>query len=374
MISLTGTTVLLLCVVLAIGLPVLALGCWHRVRGSRAVRAIQRAGLLAGSQLAAVLLVAVALNDYGDFYGSWHSLLRGSPGSARIAAAPAANGHRTALPAGRVHQQADASFSTRDQWPTRGRLESIAITGANSELVAHAWVYLPPQYFQASYAHSPFPAIEVLSPSAAGDTLIPPGSYPQVMLSLIDARRAAPTALVLLQPSVGGPPATQCTDVPSGPQAQTFYAVDLPSQLARSYRLRATDWGAFGTGAGGYCAAKLAMVHPQTFTAAVTVDSSHFAAMRTPTSGDPWDGSRILRNENDLSWRLQHLPAPPISLLVVSGADRLAQAGTAAFSALSRPPMILAHVSDPYGKSPRAGLPDELAWLAARLPAPVPVR
>jgi len=380
MISLTGTTVLLLCVVLAIGLPVLALGCWHRVRGSRAVRAIQRAGLLAGSQLAAVLLVAVALNDYGDFYGSWHSLLRGSPGSARIAAAPAANGHRTAPPAGRVHQQADASFSTRGQWPTRGRLESIAITGANSELVAHAWVYLPPQYFQASYAHASFPGIEVLSGYPGADGYLVHGlNFPTVLQHLIAAHRAQPSVLVMLRPSVTYPRDTECTNVPAGPQAETFFASDLPAQIAHDYRVLPTGWGAIGGSTGGYCAVKFAMTHTRVFYAAVSIQG-YFYALRDNTTGDLWGGSPVLRQLNDLEWRLRHLPAPPISVLLTTTLDQKSSIDgypdTERFAALVTKPMTVRTIVRAHGGHDVAtwalDVPEGLSWLSARLPAVPP--
>jgi hypothetical protein len=368
MISLTGTGLLVICGLLAAGLPVFAVVCWSRVRGPRAVRSLQRILMVAGSQLAAVLLVAVALNDYGAFYGTWSSLLRGSPGAVQVRHASATSGAGPA--AGRVQQVPDASFSTPAQWPTRGRLESLTIRGANSALSEHAQLYLPPQYFQAGFAASRFPVIEVLAGFGGGaGPITATAPYPQALLSLLDGHRGVPSALVLLRPSAGLPRLdAYCTDVPAGPQAAMFYTVDVPAQLAAGYRLRSAGWGALGVGDGGYCAARFAMTAPQTFTAAVSVDGP---TALPATDRGLWAGSSVLRAQSDLSWRLQHLPAPPVSLRVVSSSPAAA-ARAQAFVRSARPPMLVHQERGPAGTQQAAAA--ELAWLTGTLTAPVPAR
>src|SRR6478735_128153 len=133
--SLLGWPLLALLAVSAVGYPVLTLTLWPRVRGSRSLRAATRLAMVAGCQVTAVLLVAVAVNHYGYFYGSWSEL----PG----------------LP--------DPGWSSRQQWATRGRVESVTIRGVRSGLTSHAFVYLPPQYFQAEFAHRALPVTQVLA-------------------------------------------------------------------------------------------------------------------------------------------------------------------------------------------------------------------
>ena len=137
---------------------------------------------------------------------------------------------------------------------------------------------------------------------------------------------ARPTVLVMLRPRSSFPRDTECTDVPSGPQALAFFAQDVPLAIAGHYRVQDRGWGAIGDSTGGYCAAKLAMLHSDVFTAAVTL-SGYFHTLRDSTTGDLWGGSRVLWNLNDLEWRLRHLPPPPVSLLVTTAKDEAAPAG-----------------------------------------------
>lgn len=383
--ALLGTPLLVLLAVLAVGLPFAAVLLWSRVRGPRALQAAQRGGLLAAAQIAAVMLVAVALNDYGNFYGSWSSLLRAQSQHARVSAGNGPAGvhssrppHQPPAASGQIEQLPDPAYATHAQWPVLGRLESVMIRGASSGLKEHAYVYLPPQYFQSQYAGSRFPAMEVLTGYPGSDAdMIHGMNYPGVLLSLITQHQTQPTVLVMLRPSVNYPRDTECTNVPAGPQAETFYASDLPSQVSHSYRVRPTGWGAIGGSLGGYCAAKLTMLHPTVFYAGVSIQG-YYTARRDSTTGDLWGGSLVLRHLNDLEWRLGHMPPPPISLLVQSTLDQQGPYGyqdTERFTALVKKPMAVQMTMYQHGghniATWRIGLAQELSWLSAKLPAVV---
>jgi uncharacterized membrane protein len=71
---LLGSQLIVVLAVLTLLLPVLTVWVWSSQPGSRPVRFITRLALVVASQLAAVLLVAAAANDYGYFYGSWTGL------------------------------------------------------------------------------------------------------------------------------------------------------------------------------------------------------------------------------------------------------------------------------------------------------------
>jgi enterochelin esterase-like enzyme len=385
---------LVLLAVLALALPVATLMLWSRLRGPRAVRATARLSLVGASQVAAVVFVAAALNDYGYFYASWSDLLGqsssvGQPSSAapgHPAAAGAAAG--TATTAGPpavsvVRQLADPGWSTPAQWASRGRVESITINGVRSRLSSHAFVYLPPQYFQAAYRRRAFPAAQVFTGFPGTDLNLLKGmDYPARLLAEVQAGRARPTVLVMLRPSVTFPRDTECTDVPSGPQALAFFAQDVPLAVAATYRVQTRGWGAVGDSTGGYCAAKLAMLHSDVFTAAVTL-SGYFHTLKDNTTGELWGGSRVLKNLNNLEWRLRHLPPPPVSLLVTTAKDEAGSSGYAD----SRRFLVLAHaagaplrveslVLDHGGhnfSTWNSELPQALSWLTQRLPAPRPV-
>ena len=111
----------------------------------------------------------------------------------------------------------------------------MTISGGRSGLSEHAFVYLPPQYYQPAWAHRTFPAVEVLTGYPGNDlSLVNRMYYPQVLQQLVAAHRARPMVLVMLRPTVVPPRDTECTDVPAGPQVETFLAQDVPVAIRDS--------------------------------------------------------------------------------------------------------------------------------------------
>ena len=203
--------------------------------------------------------------------------------------------------------------------------------------------------------------------------------YPGALLDVITQRHSGPAVLVMLRPSVTYPHDTECTNVPGGPQAETFFDSDLPSQISGQYRVLPRGWGGIGGSTGGYCAVKFAMLHPDTWHAAVAIQG-YFTALEDGTTGNLWGRSTAVRNLNDLEWRLRNLPPPPVAVMLVSSRDETDPTyglpDTQRFAALVKSPMSVRTVIYAHGghnlPTWRVGLPGELAWLVAELPAPAP--
>jgi S-formylglutathione hydrolase FrmB len=177
----------------------------------------------------------------------------------------------------------------------------------------------------------------------------------------------------MLRPSVAPPRDTECTDVPNGPQAETYFAEDVPAALASVYRTAeyASGWSTMGDSTGGYCAVKLAMRHSDRYSAAVSL-AGYYHALQDITTGDLYGHSRPYREANDLLWRLRHLPPPPVALLLTTsrvGEKNYPQ--TRRFLALARPPTRVASITLPFGghhfSTWQRELPAALHWLGARL-------
>lgn len=373
-------------------LPVGTYLLWSRSRGPRVVRVASRLTLLGLSQLSAVLLVAALINDYGYFYGSWSELIGSTPNIpnyARVAPLQI----RTMEKAGHTQAQSIAAttipinpgvtsigetgWSTQAQWPTRGRIESVTISGPRSSLSSPALVYLPPQYFQPRYLHTRFPVTEVLAgyPGSALE-MVYRLAFPDLQLAEVQAHRASPLVMVMLSPTVVRPRDTECTDVPDGPQVETFLAQDLPVAIRSAYRVRPSGWGVMGVSTGGYCATKIAFDHSDVFTTAVSL-SGYYHTLKDNTTGDLWGGSAVLRKLNDPEWRLAHQPAPPVSLLVTISREELGPDGyldTRRFLTLVRNPLRVSSIILPHGAhnfaSIGAVIPRALDWLSAQLGAP----
>ncbi|MBM9505219.1 alpha/beta hydrolase [Actinacidiphila acididurans] len=310
--GLTSKKVLLLAFVLATVLFGLTVWLWPRLSRRGVVPVLSRVGVLLGTQLSLIAALALWANYSFGFYASWADLFgqNTTPGvivdhasgdtSVRMISALQVN-----VPGGGVPM-------------TGGQIQKVVVYGRASGISSTAYVYLPPQYFQQPQRR--FPAAVVLTgyPGTA-EALFKKMHYPEVAAGQVRGGRAQPMVLVMLRPTVVPPRDTECMNVPRGPQTETFFATDLRAALSARYRIGATgaSWGVIGDSTGGYCALKLALQEPQDFSTAVAL-SGDYAAPKDATTGDLFGGSKAVREQNDLVWRLRNLPQPKVSLLVTS--------------------------------------------------------
>lgn len=358
-----------------------------------------RLGTIALTQLALVATLGLAVNDYFVFYSSWSDLLGHDRGAGVVQGAGSGasstgtggagtggngtGGNGSAGAKAGIQVLGTASITgapagSRD--PTQiGRLDRVRIPGETTGLSTDGYVYLPPQYFQPGGEHRQFPALLVMTGFPGDATnLVTKLRYPAYELDLLRKGAMRPTLLVLMRPSPSMPRDSECEDVPNGPQAQTYFATDVPADLRASYRVLAGtgSLGVIGDSTGGYCAVKLGMVHPQTFPAVVSL-SGYFKAADDVTTGDLFGGSAQRRDEADLVWRLAHLPMPPLSVLLAdSKEDGSTYADSSAFAAAARPPLMVAQATvDTGGHNFTTWtrlLPPSLTWLSDHLNAPSP--
>lgn len=391
--SLLGAPLLVVLGCVAVLLPVATVLLWSRVRGPRVLRGGVRLFMIGVAQLAAVLLVAASANAYGQFYPSWGDLLGTSHARPKVEqyggaadAQVAASGRPEVRPRlssslgpdiGRMQVLGNTSWSTPSEWATRGKVISVEITGVRSALSVPAYVYLPPQYFARADAHHRFPAVEAMTgyPGSALN-LISRMDYPGHALTLVDDHQSVPMVYVMLSSTVDPPRDTECTNVPDGPQTESFLATEVPSAVQHALRVQPGDWGVVGDSTGGYCAAKLTMLHPDVFAGGVSF-SGYYRTLSDVTTGDLWGGSLTLEHQNNLEWLLSHRPAPAASLFVTIGRDETSTAegypDTMRFLHLVRRPMSVTAVIEQDGGHNFgtwiSEMPQALSWLSDRITA-----
>jgi S-formylglutathione hydrolase FrmB len=386
--ALLGRTTLLVSAMLAVAMPAVCLFLWSRMRGPAAVRFIGRAALLVCCQLAAVLFAALALNDFGTFYASWTELVRAGTNAGPASAPAAYMGARGSGSAGTTPVTIPSSsggppgwrtlgWSTRKQWPQRGAIVVTDLGGGPTGLSEQAYVYLPPVYFTGGPAARSMPVVEVLSGYPGHQAnLVGRLRYPDRLLSAMRSHQANPMILVMMRPSPTFPWDTECTDVPKGPQAFTYFAQDVPAAVTAQFGLRTSAYGVIGDSTGGYCAVKLAMMAPTRFTAAVAL-SGYFAPATDRSTRGIFAHHADLRNHNDLGWRLRHLPAPKVSALIATSATETGLDGydvAQRWLRLVRAPMSVDEYVLPHGghnfKAWSRELPTALPWLSLHLAPP----
>jgi S-formylglutathione hydrolase FrmB len=383
--GLTSRKLEFLVAALAVAVFVLAVWLWPRL-GRRNWRSVLgRVGVLVGTEILTLAAIGLFANTYFGFYGSWADLLGTDQGGAAVtpgvasAAGQFGNGSARAASWVRVRstRAVPLMLGGSRQGGTGGILQTVEIHGGTSGITTPAYVYLPPQYRLRASAHQRFPVAVVLTgyPGTVSN-LVTRMKYPTVVAQAIREHRMQPTVLVLLRPTVAPPRDTECQNAVRGPQTETFFTADLHRALAGSYRVARTGagWGAIGDSTGGYCALKLAMRHPEAYRAAVSL-SGYYASALDVTTGNLFGGSALLRNRNDLMWRLRKLPAPPVSVLVTSSLHgERDYPATLRFIAAVRAPMTVDKLILPSGghnfTTWGRELPQAMAWLGGRIAAP----
>ncbi|WP_431042972.1 alpha/beta hydrolase [Streptomyces sp. P1-3] len=313
--GLTNAWTVRLAMLLAVLLFAVSIWLWPKFARRSVPAVLGRIGILAVTQIAVFAAVAMFANRTFGFYGSWGDLFgtEDTPGVVVDHDAPKSK---------RVQVQGTQKVNVPgDQSPTSaGRIDEVTIHGAKSGIASKAYVYMPPEYFQEGNEKRKFPAALVLTGYPGTTEALMYGlKYPKTAHQLVKDGKMQPMVLVMMRPTVVPPRDTECMDVPGGPQTETYFTQDVTQAVTAHYRVgdKAENWGVMGNSTGGYCALKMPMRYPKSFSVGVGL-SPAYEAPKDATTGDLFGGSAQVRRENNLMWRLDHKPAPPVSLLVTS--------------------------------------------------------
>ncbi|MFL6112987.1 MAG: alpha/beta hydrolase [Catenulispora sp.] len=331
----TGWPMLVTAIFLAVAAPVGTYLLWNRVRGPWPVRAVSRLAMIGLSQVMAILLCGIVVNNYYGLYASWDDLLgeTGSPGVI-IHADKVASGQVTGAETGHRDHGDDSQGGrgtlaprVRPPGPTQkfekydGDALVTSFTGPKSGLGGQndVIVWLPPQYNDPAYANTDFPVV-MLFPGYPGtpQTWFGQMSGQRELATLVEQKASTPFVLVAVNISPVKGVNTDCTDIPNGPQVATYLTDDVRTMVERSFRVTTdrTGWGMMGYSEGGLCAGKLLVQYPQDFSAAVQM------------SGDVRPGGYVCKygpefaDQNSTLWILQNRkPVLPVALLAAASAE-----------------------------------------------------
>lgn len=254
--------------------------------------------------------VALVNNFYG-YYESWDDAWRDLTNQAPASVA------RVPDLGKRLDQVLQEAVRKR-QARKNGFAMQTTLSGPQSRISRQGVVYLPPQYFQKPYDGLRFPVIELIHGSPGT-----PGDYEGrlkisgMLRKLISAHKARPVVLVIPDANGGLDRSTQCLNTVRGEQDETYLSIDVPDDVASRLRVERPGpaWGIAGFSEGGFCAANLALRHPDRYGAAASL-SGYFEPMRTnrvPRAIDPFGGSRTLREANSpLKVLAKALPPAPL--------------------------------------------------------------
>ena len=296
-VSLTGASLAISLIVAAIALPIALALVWRRLPG-RLGGVVLRVVMIISCQAIAVLAAGIALNRAFLFYDSWDELLGHHHAAAQIAVADA--GPLVAT---------DGS---------QGRVSVLTVRGKVSGATEQILVWVPPQYDAAFEAKTRFPVMMALP----GQPGTPAGIFKTLNLGsnatqAINSGQVKPFIAVIPPLSIAQPRDTECTDVPRGPQADSWLATDVKEAVIRHFRVTSQHWSTIGWSTGAFCASKMLLRHPTSFVAAVSI-GGYFNAEEDHTTGNLFNHSRVLRNQNSPLWLIKHTLSYPVRLLIIT--------------------------------------------------------
>ena len=339
---------------------------WDRWRRPRPARS----ALVLLATTGVLLAAGAVVNRQAGFFPTVRSLVSGQGAAVTVGL----DGVLAALPVSAAAP--DLRLVQARRLPGQGAVVRVQLIGSRTGLSRAGAVYLPAAYFDPAQAQVRFPVVEVLSGS--------PGSPAQTLHLLhlaetldtsIAEHHAAPMIVVVPDTNGSAVRDRECVDAAGGTPDETYLTADVQSFVGQRFRVQAPGrgWALLGTSTGGYCAVNLALRHPEAYAAAASV-SGYFHALTDVTTGDLFRGP-ALREANDPTWRVQHLPVPPVALWLSAGTAEVRElTGLRGFAGLLPAAVDLTTVL-----VPRAGhafpawsavLPQALGWASSRLPAP----
>ena len=371
--DLTGAPFLVGVVLLAVALPVGDLLLWSRVRGPAGLRVAQRVGLLLVTQLSAVLMAGVLVNNQFGLYESWSDLL-GTDQPAGGAARPTPATDAGPAASGPQPNASAAALPGIGPLPGSGRVRFETVTGPRSGITAKLWVLLPIGYEDPGATQRRYPVVEFF-PGYPGTptTWLHALHLQDVMDAEVGAGRSPAFIAVLPTMNVAAPRDTECVDVPGGPQVATWLADDVPRIVQAQTRAlpRGRAWAMAGYSTGGFCTAKLLLTHPSDYGSGAVL-AGYFSPSSDATAGNLFGGQSGLREANDPMWLLKNRPVPTAHLLAVySDQDPGSLAPTKAFLAAAKPPLAVDEIvltSGGHNTNVWLGVePQVLRWLGSHL-------
>jgi len=276
----------------------------------------------------AMLFGVAAVNKYYDYYQNWNSAISDMTGqSAQTAQVPTTDAGAGVKFGSYLGNTVDPAVARK-----QGYTLKLSVHGATSDITRTVYVYLPPQYFQASYRDYRFPAIELLHgfPGTPLDWITVVG-VTATLQSLLQNGLAKPAVLVMPDANGGRGVSLQCLNQFHGPQDATYLADDLPNYISHVLRVQPAGraWGIAGYSEGGFCAANLALRYKDRFGYSGVL-SGYFTPSdnqlgHPPRLVNPFGKNALLRRENTPNDLVSTVPAGarlPLFWLGVGSGDR----------------------------------------------------
>jgi enterochelin esterase-like enzyme len=263
----------------------------------------------------------------------------------------------------------------------KGTVVHMKVTGRRTGLSRDAVVYLPPQYFEPAYRTLRFPAIEWIPNYPSGPEVAAIYKLPDQLDEAIKKHALPPTVVVVPdptgQPKIGHD--TECVDEVNGTPNDTYLSADVREWAIQRLGLNPDRraWTIAGWSSGGYCAMNMVTRHPQWFGQAVSIGGYDKAQDNDGQTEDLFHGRHDIDDANNVRLNVRLHPSP-VEILAVAGSQEKYEsfAISQIHQAAQAPVRVYSWAIPDAGHNMntfKSQLPDLLAWIGERIPAPAVV-
>jgi hypothetical protein len=240
---------------------------WHKLSVHNFRNIFIRVSAILFINIFVLSAIGIGLNRYGDFYSSWSDLVGIQQNYKSVAIAPKDVALVTQHQIDRADKTADGALIFKE-----------VITGENSKVSNFVYVAASPSVVKVLKEGKPLSSIsnyqvEELFSGYPGVPQTWIGSLGAIhTMSQLDlAGQIPPTIAVIPDINIIPHEDTECLNIPNVADVETWITGDMYSFMQKFIGIDSRQWSVFGYSTGGWCAAEVAMRHPDMYKNAVVL-------------------------------------------------------------------------------------------------------
>ena len=322
---------------------ILTIFFWHTLAPKKLRHIVARFSAIIFIQLFALASTLITINRAGEFYASWGDLFGSKSQLAKIAVQPELIAQISAKDIAGAKKTAGGSLIFRE-----------VIVGATSKIADVVYVVLPPKIAAQMQANLSSPTIGSdyqvveLFPGYPGVPQAWIGSLSgiQTLEKLENAGTVQNTIAIIPAINVAPGQDTECLNFVGGPDVETWITTDMRAFATKFIGLDNRPWTSFGYSTGGWCAAEVAIRHPDLYNNAVSL-AGYFKP--TFSIGISKHEKNFLLSKYDLITALKKAPTGVHMMIIASQKDKFTNLAAKNFMSAATGLIPIRYVSIPQG-------------------------
>jgi hypothetical protein len=295
---------------------VLTVVFWHKLSPTKWHHITGRVSAIIFIQVFALASAGITINRSGEFYASWGDLFGSKNQLEKIAVAPNLLAQISAKDIAQARKTAGGSLILRE-----------VIKGAHSGISDVVYVVLPPKIATQMETNPSAPSVGndyqvvELFPGYPGVPQTWIGSMGGIttLENLENAGKVQNTIAIIPAINVAPGQDTECLNFVGGPQVETWITSDMRDFATKFIGIDSRPWTSFGYSTGGWCAAEVAIRHPDLYSNAVSL-AGYFKPLFS--LGVSKREKNFLTNEYDLVATLKKSPTSIHLMIIASQKDK----------------------------------------------------